>query len=266
MDPFSPITLPLAGAAAAEGAINVVSGVTSNVIGTQNTIFTVIGNIFNQLFSMMTSMSFLQVIGFIIIIGKCIFLGISFVVQMVTWFFSIFIPWLFGPWHPEFLDPTFDCSEQTSGFIPWAIRYVIVIATQVSVLPKCFLWYFLDTLGWVIYLPFRFVFWLIDYIFKIDTVQKGEREVWKFLDSIDYFIHGPTSVKSFKKHYIPDKFNQLDPPAKDPDSMNLGFHFLHFPDSVMNTCYRITPYKLKKLKGFPMKAFQDFLACVMTPF
>ena len=263
---IDPIADSAALSAAISGGVADVTGFIADVGTAQNSIFTIIGNVFNQIFSMMTSASFLQVIGFLVIIGKCIFLGIAFVVEMFEWFFMSFIPWIFGPWHPDFLDMNKDVSDKESGFIPWGIRYVLVIATRIMLLPKCFLWYLLDTIGWIVYLPFRFVFWFIDYIFGIDKIVNGEKEVWKFLDEIDYFIHGPTSVNSFKKHYIPDKYNQLNPPNTDPDSMNLGFHFLHFPDSVMNTCYRITPYKLKKLKSFPIDAFTSFIECVMMPF
>jgi hypothetical protein len=58
----------------------------------------------------------------------------------------------------------------------------------------------------------------------------------------------------------------VDKDGKDPETLGLGFHIIHFPDSVMRLCYSVSPYRLAKLKPFPIKAFMDFMKCAMNPF
>lgn len=224
-----------------------------------NTAFTQMGNAFNQVFSAMTSSSMLQIIGIVIIIGKCIFLAFNFFITAVTWFFSQFIPWLFKPWPPNFLTPKHGDKKYFAGFIPWLIRYIIVIITQIINLPKCFLWYALDTMGWIIYLPFRITFWTLDYLFNTGIVQQ-EHNLWNFFAEIDYYIRGPDG-----NFFIKDYDNVITP---DPNSLNLGLHIIHFPDNVMRQCYSIDPFSLDNIKGVKkvMKSFTSFVKCATNPF
>ena len=52
----------------------------------------------------------------------------------------------------------------------------------------------------------------------------------------------------------------------DSNSLNLGFHIFHFPNSVMETCYRATGYKLADLDSYPIDDFNRFLKCISSPF
>jgi hypothetical protein len=68
----------------------------------------------------------------------------------------------------------------------------------------------LDIYGFIFYLPFSLLFWILG-------LQKIEKKMWKGIDKIDSAI-----------------YNQS------------GFHIFHYTNSVMNKCYRCTPKKLKK--------------------
>lgn len=211
------------------------------------------------------AVSFIEVIGMIVIIGKCIFAAFTFIVEFFIWIFN-FLKWLILPWPSNFLTPEREDVNVEAGFICWLIRYIIVIAYKVTSLPKCFLWYFLDTAGWVLYLPFKFVFWVMDLIIGGNTFQSGEKNAWYFLDEIDYFLHGRPNDNYFMYEFDPNPEPVLDDSGNDVDAMNLGFHIIHFPDSVMYQCYSINPYALADLAPFPIKAFQDFIKCATMPF
>jgi len=215
--------------------------------------------------NMIMSVSYyIEIIMFIVIIGRCVFAAFQFIIEFCTWIFS-FLTWLILPWPSDFMDPHRDDINIEAGFICWLIRYIIVIATKVINLPKCFLWYFLDTAGWVIYLPFRFTFWLIDFMLNIG-MEDMEKNVWYFLDEIDYFLHGKPNDNYFMFQYDPNPPPRLDASGNDLDTMNLGLHIIHFPDSVMYQCYSISPYALADLAPFPIAAFEAFISCAMNPF
>jgi hypothetical protein len=240
MDPFSPI-------AAIQSTLSVVEGL--------------LGQALTSIFSAITSSTFIQIIAMIVILGKCIFLGINFFIQSIMWFFSKFIPWLFGPWPKQvFSKPKASDVSVRAGFIPWMIRYIICMAYSIASFSKCFLWYALDTAGWIAYLPFRFVFWLCDYMLNVGLL-KVEKDMWYFLAEVDYFLHGPANNYFLDTNYVPGPQT-----TTDPNSLNLGMHIIHFPDSVMEQCYAFRPFKLANLASFPMKAFQQFLSCAMNPF
>jgi hypothetical protein len=221
----------------------------------------------DQMISKMMSVAyFTEIIGIIVMIGLCVYHAFSFFIEFFTWIFY-FLKWLILPWPADFLNPHKDDVNIKAGFICWLIRYIIVIAYKVTSLPKCFLWYFLDTAGWVIYLPFKFVFWLLDWLLGGKTFESGEKNVWYFLDEIDYFLHGKPKDNYFMFQYDPREAPPvLDASGNDVDAMNLGFHIIHFPDSVMYQCYSINPYSLANLAPFPVSAFQAFIKCATNPF
>jgi hypothetical protein len=229
---------------------------------TMGVITSTFGNLMDSVNSFISTGFFFQIIMIIIIIGKCIFLALTFGIKAFMFFFTGFIPWLFTPWPKDYFNPKKNDETVAVGLIPYVIRYIIVIAISVMNIPKCILWYALDTLGWIVYLPFRCAFWLIDYIFDMG-ITKMEHKAWNFLDEIDYFLHGPVG-NWFIYHYadIPD------PNIPDPNSLNLGFHFIHFPNSVMETCFSISPYSLANCKGAKdvLNAFNAFMSCAMSPF
>ena len=90
----------------------------------------------------------------------------------------------------------------------WIGAWVVCSFNKILRLPECFLWYFLDFLGFIIYLPFRMLFAFIDY-FIFPGFNDIVYSIWCFLYSID-----------------------------DASYKSSGFHFMHYPDEILDTCYR----------------------------
>ena len=182
-------------------------------------------------------------------------------VDTLKWTFVDFPKWLFTPWPTNIFNVQSDVDK--AGFIPWIVRFIMCTAYKIAHFPKCFLWYALDTFGWILYLPFKFLFWILDTILDIGMVEK-EHAAWNFFDEIDYFVHGPMD-NWFKDQYVDGK--NMDTKNPDPEnSLNLGLHLIHFPDSVMETCYGMKYAKLAKIRNFPLDKFMDFMKCAISPF
>jgi hypothetical protein len=248
------------------------SGIIADMMAIPINIVSMFGQITSFLGNIMSNMFFIEIIMMIIILGRCIFLGIMFIVKFLEWFFVDFILWAFVTnWQP-IMNPKRDDGKHKVNFLCWLIRYIIVIAYKISTLPKCFLWYFLDTAGWILYLPFRLTFWIIDWALGTRQIEDMEHKAWRFLDELDYFLHGRPRENYFMYQYSPadteidSDGKPLGPDGFDPKTLHLGFHIIHFPDSVMFECYSINPYSLLDLSKFPMKEFQDFMSCAMNPF
>lgn len=172
-------------------------------------------------------------------IGKCLFTFFDLIFGLLQW------AWLFILWFP-------------GEFIPWFIQFVNCALQKLFVLPKCFLWYGLDTVGWAIYLPFRFLFWgLTELLFEREKnvkpddpnddnrgLVKIERDIWCFLEDVDHFLYDPA----------------------EQGGMGLGFHIIHFPDSVMETCYKCKTGVYKPGPSFPIDKVTKFMKCITAPF
>jgi len=276
---IDPLAESLAAVGAAEGAVsigigssNVGLGVISSIQSTMATINAIIGQaigmmgqVLTQIGNTLNKLKFLQVIAFIVIIGKCFFKFISFIIAWIMWVIK-FIPWLFLPWPNDLFNPGKRDSKKLAGLLPWLIRFIMTTVHKIIHLPKCFLWYILDTAGWILYLPFRFIFWLFDYILNIGIV-KMEHDAWCFLDDIDYFLHGPKNNEFIEDFANSDELMKMkNSNMPDPDSMNTGYHFIHFPDQVMQTCYQVNNYSLAPVETFPLKTLFEFIMCATQPF
>jgi hypothetical protein len=291
-----------------------VTGMSTNITGFN----TFAQGIITQINGIFTKLKLMAFFALFVSLGKCILKGFELVWKSLTWIFTDFIPWfLYDPWPSNVFEKGKKYDKYVeAAFLPWAIRYFIVLATKVANFPKCFIWYIIEIFVWTIYLPFRFLLWLIDYILNIGIV-KGEHKVWNFLNDMDYYIHGPVknyfldqyvtmysgdkmykdgeitnnpngNVKDEKtggpkirfdnfeytdknnnsKKIDVDKEIDLNPEntdksiTEDMDSMNFGFHIIHFPNSVMETCYSATGYKLADLKPYPQNEFNNFISCI----
>jgi hypothetical protein len=297
-----------------------IMGFIEGVMNFSQTTIGVIQSTTGAITGLFSKLKLLTFFSLFVTIGKCIVIFFNLVWHSLEWMLLKFIPWLFVPWPPNVFEigRKYDIYEE-AGLIPWALRFAIVIATRIGNFQKCFLWYIIDIACWTLYLPFRFLFWLIDFVLNIGLV-KGEHKVWNFLNDIDYYIHGP--VKNyFLDQYVAmyvgdkmykdgeivnnpngnqrnskgapnilfDKFNYKDINKNDKiidverekdindknnnesitydsNSLNLGFHIFHFPNSVMETCYRATSYKLADLDSYPIDDFNRFLKCISSPF
>ena len=227
----------------------------------QATYGVIIGNIntaLAQVASVLNRLRFMALVTFIIAIGKCFFKWLGAVVSFWTWF-GYFIVWVFYPWPPGVFDFKSEYNV-TAGFIPWFVRFVICSSYKIVSFPKCFLWYGLDIVGWIFYLPFRFLFWLVDSILDMGLV-KLEKDTWCFLNDLDYFLHGPED-NYFMFQYTGEYKNA---PVPDPESLNTGYHIIHFPDSVMEKCYALNYYGLADLPNFPLDKLMAAIKCALNP-
>ena len=212
-------------------------------------------------------------------IGLAIAAFFEFIGYSFEWFFAKFIPWIFVPWPTTMFKPKRKDMVAQAGAIPWMLRYIVIFIYNIILFPKCFIWYLLSTIGWLIYTPFRFIFWLIDYMTGM-KLTKMDHDIWDFLNGIDYYVHGPRNnyfIHQFSRLKNPDvdpimgkveyqKFkyttksgkdveidvisSDLSSLEEDKDSLNLGFHIIHYPNSIMNTCYTSTPYRLASLPKY----------------
>ena len=241
------------------------AGMISDMMAFPTNIMSVVSKVMGEVNNILSKSMFMGIIGMIVIIGKCVFAAFNFFIKFFVWI-GYLIVWIFFPWPENFLIPKRGDNKVHAGFIPWLIRYIIVVVYKVINLPKCFLWYFLDTAGWILYLPFRFIFWLMDLILGMGIVEK-EHKAWDFFDQIDYFLHGRPNEDDnyFITNYEPDP--KVDGKKEDPNTLNMGFHIIHFPNSVMFKCYMVDNFTQANLKEpFPMDEFMALMRCAMNPF
>lgn len=85
-------------------------------------------------------------------------------------------------------------------------------AQKIGTLPQCMGWYLLEIIGYILYIPFAFFFWLF-------SLQSIEKMIWNVLEDIDCFFYAST-----------------------------GYHLIHYSDSIIKKCYNC---KLKKMPKFP---------------
>lgn len=182
----------------------------------------------------MTMTNVFSILTVLFAIGKCLFTFFDMIYSILKWLFYDFPIWF------------------ATFYILWLLEYIICSFDKIMMLPKCFLWYGLDTASWIVYLPFRFVFWLLDSIMfsgkpeagkKYPPIQQMEHDFWCFMDDVDHFVHD-----------------------KNSESLGTGFHIIHFPDSVMHTCYRCKIRKWKSMPKSPVSKVLGFMKCITRPF
>jgi len=78
-----------------------------------------------------------------------------------------------------------------SGVGSWAIKNIEVLIYRVMNFKSCFFWYFLEIIGWILYLPIEFIVWLF-------CLQEFEKTMWKSLDALDCSIYGFIGFYLFK--------------------------------------------------------------------
>tara|TARA_B100000424_G_C22903938_1_gene480736 strand:- start:1009 stop:1389 length:381 start_codon:yes stop_codon:yes gene_type:complete len=87
---------------------------------------------------------------------------------------------------------------------------------------SCFFYYFLDIIGYVLYLPFAFMFYLFRSSIEIyypdckreeyPPIYNAEKEIWNLIYDIDCKIYDAT-----------------------------GFHVFHYSEEIMKRCYSCSP-------------------------
>jgi hypothetical protein len=78
-----------------------------------------------------------------------------------------------------------------SGIGSWAIHNIEVLIYRVTNFKSCFFWYFLEIIGWILYLPIEFIVWLF-------CLQELEKTAWKGLDAVDCVIYDVVGFYLFK--------------------------------------------------------------------
>lgn len=193
--------------AAQEGAISNQQGIVQNLL-----------HIFNKF-------KILSIVMLVIIIINCLFQFFFFLLEIFMWI-GYFAKWLFYEL-PIWLAKVLKCAVE--GLIN---------------LPQCFLWYLLDFIAWVIYLPFRFVFWVLDYILGTGGAIVGfEHNVWCFLGQLDSYIHDPS-----------------------PAGLGTGIHIIHYSDSTIKTCYSCITGPCPPFPVFDTAKASAFIDCVTNPY
>lgn len=95
----------------------------------------------------------------------------------------------------------------------WIVNWIICGWNKFLALPNCVLWYALEIIGKINYLPFRIVFWFLDSILKSAgindfKIQGTINKLWWILDDLS---HALFSI--------------------------LGFHLVHYPKEIIDKCY-----------------------------
>lgn len=158
----------------------------------------------------------------VILICKCFFQLGDLIVKLFKFVFA-FIAWFFPM------------------FIPWFLQFVTCTISKIMHLPQCFMWYGLDTAGWIFYLPFRLLFWILDEMLFSGKpiIVKAEHDMWESMYKFDNYVH---------------------------DGLGTGLHLFHFPDSVTKTCYQCKIDNYPPGPTFPFKEIEKFIQCILTPF
>ena len=150
--------------------------------------------------------------------GLCIFSLIAMVIDIIFWLIKCATMWL-------------------PLFILWAIQFAICAITKFMNIPNCFLWYSLEIIGKLFYLPFFWTFQLLDLMFNLFkmnfSVLKIVDKIWWFLDDISHLFYN-----------------------------NGGFHFMHYSDEVIERCYTCKIGKFPKIPKFPMKSVTKCIKCM----
>jgi len=83
----------------------------------------------------------------------------------------------------------------------WFVNNVQTLIYRIANFKNCFLWYFLEIIGWIFYIPIEFFVWLF-------CLKDMENMAWDSLKQFDC------------------TFNDIT-----------GFHFIYFSDDVIKKCY-----------------------------
>lgn len=105
--------------------------------------------------------------------------------------------------------------------VTWIFNFAKCSLTWFANFRGCFFWYMLEIIGQILYLPFRFLFWIMGC-----TGDKIEKGIWKVVDGIDCFFFDLTTYHVFR--YSPEIIEKCY-------SCNPGpFPFPDFGDKKLN--------------------------------
>jgi len=114
----------------------------------------------------------------------------------------------------EFFIPDFFDGLITIG--TFSVTWMMCLFKNISNMQTCIFYYLLEAIGQILYLPFRILFWIIS---KIGfDIYSHETMFWDKMDDLDKIIMG-----------------------------FVGFHILHYPKNIRETCYNCKRLKIKTL-------------------
>jgi len=194
---------------------------------------------YNQALGLYNKMKAIKTMAMIIVIGKCFFQFLKLTYESLIWV-VYFSKWM------------------VLSFIPFLYAFTICAIQGLVNLPQCTMWYMLDIAGRIAYLPFRFIFWLLDQFLNIG-LQNIEHDIWCFFDSIDRYVHDPPNYGNPANYDVPP---DMDPSA----GLGTGYHIIHFPDEVMQKCYHCKWDWFETPPKYPIELLLSFMECVTNPF
>lgn len=98
----------------------------------------------------------------------------------------------------------------------FAISWMMCLFKNLSNMQTCFLYYMLEIVGQILYLPVRIFLWVL-YQFKLDLYPL-ETSFWDLIDTIDRVV-----------------------------MKYAGFHISHYPKNIRDTCYNCKRLKISTL-------------------
>jgi hypothetical protein len=114
----------------------------------------------------------------------------------------------------------------------WVIKTTSIILMRISNLKSCFLWYALEIIGWILYIPMEFIVWFF-------CIQSIEDNFWGLVKEADCFIHGV-----------------------------MGFHVFYYSEHIRKKCFipRLPPFPSVGMGGlFTKKGFAKILRDMFLP-
>ena len=129
-------------------------------------------------------------------------------------------------WEIKYLTMFAGISIILGGYIwnvgVWSMNMISCLFVMFGNFSSCFFYYFLDIIGYVLYLPFAFMFYLFRSSIEIyypdckreeyPPIYHAEKEIWNLIYDIDCKIYDAT-----------------------------GFHVFHYSEEIMKRCYSCSP-------------------------
>jgi len=132
----------------------------------------------------------------------------------------------------RFLKIGYRLSRIFSKIGRWALRTVAIIITRIANLKSCFIWYALEIIGWILYLPMEFFVWF----FCLQTLEKNFFDMMKEFDCF---------------------FNSL-----------MGFHIFYYSDYIRKKCFypHLPPFPYSSAGGlFTKKGMMNLMKEIFLP-
>ena len=172
-----------------------------------------VGAIFTTLFGLFSTQAIAFFISaFTILLGQWVVnLGIG-VYEAV---FGLLMTTIKGSW--QIAMGIGDLSIFAIYLVRWIVDHVICGMKLIFTLPTCIIFYAINLIGQILYLPFRLVFYVLHFWFGFKSIYRYEKKFWKYVEEADewFFINVG------------------------------GFHFAHWPKSIRSKCFSCVRLKME---------------------